>query len=289
MKLSNTKIKASPLVKKIAKDQNIDLKKMSGSGPEGRIIKRDIELNTASQESSEKIINPDLIVPSMMRKVIAKRTTEAKQQIPHFYLTIESSVDKLIDLRKKINENNSVKISFNDLIVKALGLAMKKNPSTNAYWQDNKIYQLKDIDVSVAVAIDEGLITPVIKAVNSKGLNEISLEIRELAKLAKTNSLTPKQYIGGSITVSNLGMFGISEFAAIISPPQASILAVGKIIKKPIVLNDSVTVGNTLKSTLSADHRVLDGAVAGKLLKDFNDIIEDPFEIWMNSNDMEVI
>ena len=287
--VSNTKIKASPFVKKIAKDQNIDLNKMNGSGPDGRIIKRDIESNTPLKIPSEQEINQDFIVPSMMRKVIAKRTTDAKQQIPHFYLTIESNVDKLIDLRKKINENNSIKISFNDLIVKALGMAMKKNPNTNVYWQDNKIYQLKDIDVSVAVAIDEGLITPIIKAVNSKGLNEISLEIRELAKLAKTNSLTPKQYTGGSITISNLGMFGISEFAAIISPPQASILAVGKIIKKPVVLNDSVKVGNTLKSTLSADHRVLDGAVAGKLLKDFNDIIEDPFEIWMNSNDMEVI
>ncbi len=225
----------------------------------------------------------------MMRKVIAKRTTEAKQQIPHFYLTVESNVDKLINLRKKINENNPIKISFNDLIVKALAMAMKKNPNTNAYWEDNKIYQLQDIDISVAVAIDEGLITPVIKSANSKGLNEISLEIRELAKLAKKNSLTPEQYTGGSITVSNLGMFGISEFSAIISPPQASILAVGKIIKKPIVLNDSVKVGHTLKSTLSADHRVLDGAVAGKLLKDFNDIIEDPFVIWINSNDMEVI
>ena len=286
---SNTKIKASLLVKKISKDQNIDLNKINGSGPDGRIIKRDIESNATVKISSEQKISQDFIVPSMMRKVIAKRTTDAKQQIPHFYLTIESNVDKLIDLRKKINENNSIKISFNDLIVKALGMAMKKNPNTNVYWQDNKIYQFKDIDISVAVAIDEGLITPIIKAVNSKGLNEISLEIRELAKLAKTNSLTPKQYTGGSITVSNLGMFGISEFAAIISPPQSSILAVGKIIKKPIVLNDSVKIGHTLKSTLSADHRVLDGAVAGKLLKDFNDIIEDPFEIWMNSNDMEVI
>ena len=287
--VSNTKIKASPFVKKIAKDQNIDLDKFNGSGPDGRIIKRDIESNTSSKAPLEQKINQDFIVPTMMRKVIAKRTTDAKQQIPHFYLTIESNVNKLIDLRKKINENNSVKISFNDLLVKALGMAMKKNPNTNAYWQDNKIYKLKDIDVSVAVAIDEGLITPAIKAVNLKGLNAISLEIKELAKLAKTNSLTPKQYTGGSITVSNLGMFGISEFAAIISPPQASILAVGKIIKKPIVINDSVKVGHTLKSTLSADHRVLDGAVAGKLLKDFNDIIEDPFEIWINSNDMEVI
>ncbi len=285
----NNKFKASPLVKKIATDKNIDLTKINGSGPDGRIIKRDINLNEVSLVSSEQKINQDFIVPSMMRKVIAKRTLEAKQQIPHFYLTIESNVDKLIDLRKKINENNSFRISYNDLIVKALGMAMKKNPDTNVYWQENKIYKLKDIDVSVAVAIDEGLITPVIKKVNSKGLNEVSVEIRELAKLAKTNSLTPNQYTGGSITLSNLGMFGISEFAAIISPPQASILAVGKIIKKPIILNDSVMVGHTLKSTLSADHRVLDGAVAGKLLKDFNDIIENPFEIWMNSNDMEVI
>ena len=286
---SNTKIKASPLAKKIAKDQNIDLTKMDGSGPDGRIIKRDIATNIAPEMSVEQDIDQDFIVPSIMRKVIAKRTLEAKQQIPHFYLTIESNVDKLIDLRKKINDNNSIKISFNDLIVKTLGMAMQKNPNTNVYWQDNKIYKLKNIDVSVAVAIDEGLITPVIKKVNSKGLNEISTEIRELAKLARTNSLTPEQYSGGSITLSNLGMFGISEFSAIISPPQASILAVGKIIKRPIVLNDSVKVGHTLKSTLSADHRVLDGAVAGKLLKDFNDIIEDPFEIWMNSNDMKII
>ena len=224
-----------------------------------------------------------------MRKVIAKRTLEAKQQIPHFYLTIESNVGKLIELRKKINENNSVKVSFNDLIVKALAMAMKKNPNTNVYWQDNQIFKLNDIDVSVAVAIDEGLITPIVKKVNSKGLNEISMEIKELAKLAKTNSLKPEQYTGGSITVSNLGMFGISEFAAIISPPQASILAVGKIIQKPVVVNESIEIGHTLKSTLSADHRVLDGAVAGKLLKDFNDIIEDPFQIWMQSNDMEII
>ena len=224
-----------------------------------------------------------------MRKVIAKRTLEAKQQIPHFYLTVESNVDKLIEIRKKVNENNSIKVSFNDFIVKAIGLAMQKNPNTNVYWQNNKIYKLIDVDVSVAVALDDGLITPIIKKVNSKGLKEVSKEIRELARLAKTNTLMPEQYTGGSITVSNLGMFGISEFQAIISPPQASILAIGKIVKKPIVENNEIKIGNTLKSTLSADHRILDGAVAGKLLKDFNDIIEDPFEIWMKSSDMEVI
>ena len=287
---SDDRIKASPLVKKISKEKNIDLTTINGSGPGGRIIKRDLESHENVKASNTDInFKHEVIKPSTMRKVIAKRTLEAKQQIPHFYLTIESDVGKLIELRKKINENNSVKVSFNDLIVKALAMAMKKNPNTNVYWQDNQIYKLNDIDVSVAVAIDEGLITPIVKKVNSKGLNEISKEIKELAKLAKTNSLKPEQYTGGSITVSNLGMFGISEFAAIISPPQASILAVGKIIQKPVVVNESIEIGHTLKSTLSADHRVLDGAVAGKLLKDFNDIIEDPFQIWMQSNDMEII
>ena len=286
---SDDRLRASPFVKKIAKENNLDLSKFNGTGPEGRIIKRDIDSNNVINTDSNNKIDGEASIPSTMRRVIAKRTLEAKQQIPHFYLTVESNVDKLINLRKKINENNSVKVSFNDLIVKAIGLAMKKNPNTNVYWQDDKIYHLNDIDVSVAVAIDEGLITPIIKKADTKGINTISNEIKYLAKLAKNNSLTPEQYTGGSITVSNLGMFGISEFAAIISPPQASILAVGRIIKKPIVVEDEIVVGNALKSTLSADHRVLDGAVAGKLLKDFNDIIEDPFEIWMKSNDMEVI
>ena len=285
----DNRVKASPLVKKIAKDNNFNLNEIQGTGPRGRIIKRDIKLNKIVHESDDHEIGINVNIPSTMRKVIAKRTLEAKQQIPHFYITVESNADRLIKLRKKINENNSIKISFNDLIVKAIGLAMHKNPNTNVYWKNEKIYKLNDIDVSVAVAIDDGLITPIIKNVNYKGLNEISNEIRDLAKLAKTNSLTPQQYIGGSITVSNLGMFGISEFAAIISPPQASILAVGKITKKPVVVKDEIKIGNTLKSTLSADHRVLDGAIAGKLLKDFNDIIEDPFEIWMESNDMKVI
>ena len=288
-KNSDDRLKASPLVKKIAIENNLDLSKFKGTGPDGRIIKRDIDSNNIAEEIPNTSLKGDITIPSTMRKVIAKRTLEAKQKIPHFYLTVESNVDKLISLRSKINENNLVKVSFNDLIVKAIGLAMKKNPNTNVYWQNEKIYQLNDIDVSVAVAIDEGLITPIIKNADSKGLNIISSEIKELAKLAKTNSLTPEQYTGGSITVSNLGMFGISEFAAIISPPQSSILAIGKIIKKPIVVDDEVVVGNTLKSTLSADHRVLDGAVAGKLLKDFNDIIEDPFEIWMKSSDMEIL
>ncbi len=283
------RFKASNIVKKIAKEKNLDLNKFKGSGPAGRIIKRDLESVRANHNSENLSIEGDHIVPSSIRKVIAKRTLEAKQKIPHFYLTIESKVDKLIQLRDKINENNTIKISFNDLIVKAVGIAIEKNPNTNVYWQNEKIYKLINIDVSVAVAIDDGLITPIIKKVNSKGLNQISDEIRNLANLAKKNLLSPEQYTGGSITVSNLGMYGINEFAAIINPPQASILAVGNIVKKPIVVNNEIKVGNTLKCTLSADHRVLDGAVAGKLLKDFSEIIENPFEIWIKSRDMKVI
>ena len=161
---SEDRIKASPLVKKISKEQNIDLTTITGSGPNGRIVKRDLESDEHSKaSSSETKINFEIIKPSTMRKVIAKRTIEAKQQVPHFYLTIESNVSKLIELRKKINENNSIKVSFNDLIVKALAMAMQKNPNTNVYWQNNQIHKLIDIDVSVAVAIDEGLITPIIK------------------------------------------------------------------------------------------------------------------------------
>ena len=185
---SDDRLKASPLVKKIAKENNLDLSKFNGTGPDGRIIKRDIDSNNIAKEIPNTSFDGNISIPSTMRKVIAKRTLEAKQQIPHFYLTVESNVDKLINLRKKINENNSVKVSFNDLIVKAIGLAMKKNPNTNVYWQNDQIVQLNDIDVSVAVAIDEGLITPIIKNAYSKGLNIISYEIRELAKLAKTNS-----------------------------------------------------------------------------------------------------
>jgi len=285
------KLIASPLVKNLAIEKSIDLKKIKGSGPEGRIIKRDlIKLDDKNNLINENINKNNLIIdPSNIRNIIAKRTTETKQQVPHFYLTIESHVDRLISLRKKINNHNKIKISFNDLIVKAVSLAMQKNQNTNVAWENNKIVKYKTIDVAVAVALQEGLITPIVKEANLKGLNKISKEIKKLAKLAKENKLKPNQYIGGSITVSNLGMFGITEFSAIINPPQSSILAVGSIVQKPIIYENKVVAGHTLTSTLSADHRVLDGAIAGKFLKDFNDIIENPFEIWIASDDMEII
>ncbi len=285
---SNTKQNinfASPFVKKFSKDNNIDLTLIKGSGPDGRIIKKDIQ-NFELQINDENI---SVIEPSSIRKIIAERTTQTKNEVPHFYLTIETRMDKLINLRKKINLNSDVKISFNDLIVKACAMAVAKNPETNISWVNGKIHQYKNIDIAIAVALKEGLITPIVKNADKKGLAEISSEVKSLVKKANQNKLLPEEYSGGSTTISNLGMFGITEFQAIINPPQSNIIAVGSIIEKPVVNAGSIEVGHTMKSTISADHRSLDGAVAAKLLKDFSDILEDPFQIWLNSLDMEVI
>ena len=281
----NDKIIASPIVKKIAKEDGINLDNIKGSGPNGRIIMKDLNITDKVNQK----INDNFYSPSSIRKVIAKRTTETKQNVPHFYLSIESDADKLIEMRKKINENLNEKISINDILVKALAQAQFLNPATNVSWSDGKIIKYETIDVSIAVALKEGLITPIIKDADKKGLIEISLEIKDLVKKANKGSLLPEEYNGGTISISNLGMFGITEFSAIINPPQSSILAVGAIRKVPSVENDAVVITNKLKSTLSADHRVLDGAVAAKLLKDFNDIIEDPFNLWLMSNDMKII
>ena len=276
---------ASPFVKKFSKDNNIDLTLIKGSGPDGRIIKKDIQ-NFELQINDENIT---IIEPSSIRKIIAERTTQTKNEVPHFYLTIETRMDKLINLRKKININSDIKISFNDLIVKACAMAIAKNPETNISWVNGKIHQYLDIDIAIAVALKEGLITPIVKNADKKGLVEISSEIKSLVKKANQNKLLPEEYIGGSTTISNLGMFGITEFQAIINPPQSNIIAVGSIVEKPVANLGIIEIGHTMKSTISADHRALDGAVAAKLLKDFSDILEDPFQIWLNSLDMEVI
>ena len=281
---------ASPYVKKISKEKKIDLKLLKGSGPNGRIIKRDLEnINFENKNLNIKKDNNEGHTPTSMRKIIAERTTLTKQTVPHFYLTIESNVDKLLEMRKKINESSDNKISINDILVKALALSQKQNPKTNVSWVNEKIITYKTIDVSIAVALNEGLVTPIIKDADKKGLIEISNEIKYLAEKSKKGKLLPHQYEGGTISISNLGMFGITEFSAIINPPQSCILAVGTIKKTPFFINDKIRAVNILKSTLSADHRVLDGAVAGKLLKDFNDIIENPFELWLSSKDLELI
>jgi len=195
-----------------------------------------------------------------------------------------------LKLRKIINEQDlNNKISINDILVKALAIAQHNNQETNVSWFDGKIIKYSSVDVSIAVALTDGLITPIIKDANLKGLLEISKEIKILAKKAKEGKLTPEEYTGGTISISNLGMYGINEFAAIINPPQSSILAVGSIQKLPRIEDKEIKIVNILKSTLSADHRVLDGAVAAKLLKDFHDIIENPFDLWLQSKDMELI
>ena len=284
----NQKITSSPYARNFAREQGIQLENIPGSGPNGRIIKRD--LNNNNKFLTKTGFKDKGITPSSIRKIIADRTTVAKQTVPHFYLSIETNVDKLLEMRKKINENSKIKVSLNDIFVKALAQAQKKNPSTNISWIDGKIIQYDSIDVSIAVALDEGLITPIVKNADKKGIKEISNEIKDLVQKSKKGRLLPDEYNGGTISISNLGMFGITDFSAIINAPQSSILAIGAIKKIPgVVKNDEIKVINVLKSTLSADHRVLDGAVAAKLLKDFSDIIEDPFNLWLVSDDMEII
>ena len=283
-------ILASPYAKKIAKEQNVNLTTIKGSGPNNRIIKRDLEIIHKKNQQFISSSKYEIIEPSSIRKIIAERTTIAKNTIPHFYLTIESNVDGLLKLRKMINKQYSNnKISINDILVKAIAISQKNNPQANVSWHDKKIIKYLSVDVSVAVALEEGLITPIIKKADTKGLLEISKEIKILVQKAKQGKLTPEEYTGGTISITNLGMYGISEFNAIISSPQSSILAVGSIQKTPKEKNNEIQIVNTIKSTLSADHRVLDGAVAAKLLKDFSDIIENPFDLWLQSCDMEII
>jgi pyruvate dehydrogenase E2 component (dihydrolipoamide acetyltransferase) len=286
----DSNVLASPYAKKLAKEQNINLSNIDGSGPSGRVIKRDFEKSLEQDQQFITSSKYEIMESSSIRKIIAERTTQTKNTVPHFYLTIESKVDNLLKLRKIINEQDlNNKISINDILVKALAIAQHNNPETNVSWFDGKIIKYSSVDVSIAVALTDGLITPIIKEANLKGLLEISKEIKILAKKAKEGKLTPEQYTGGTISISNLGMFGINEFAAIINPPQSSILAVGSIQKLPRVEDKEIKIANILKSTLSADHRVLDGAIAAKLLKDFHDIIENPFDLWLQSKDMELI
>ncbi|SVB75364.1 uncharacterized protein METZ01_LOCUS228218 [marine metagenome] len=284
----DNKTLASPYVKSVAKKDGLKLENIFGSGPGGRIIKRDLK-NQKTRPPSINVPQENITEPSSIRKIIADRTTTTKQTVPHFYLTIDSNVDKLLQLRKKINENTGTKISINDILVKALAIAQKQNPLTNVSWVEGHVIKYSSVDVSIAVALKEGLVMPIVKNADKKGLIEISKEIKELINKAKTGKLQPPEYTGGTISISNLGMFGITEFSAIINPPQSTILAVGKIKIIPGIIEEEIRPISVLKSTLSADHRVLDGAVAGKLLNDFHELIEDPFDLWLKSNDMEII
>jgi len=299
---------ASPLARRIAANSAIDIASVPGTGPHGRIVKADVEKFIASGGiAAVAVASAPTAAPAApaaasapvgstpphagehieipltgMRKVIAKRLTEAKQTIPHFYLTIECELDNLLEMRKKLNaKSDDYKISVNDFIIRASALALKKLPAANAIWGGDKILQYKDIDISVAVAVDGGLITPVVKAADQKGLAGISNEMKELAGKAKAGKLMPEDYQGGCFSISNLGMFGIKEFSAVINPPQSAILAVGAGTPRPVVKDGALAMATVMSVTLSCDHRVIDGALGAELLQYFKGYIEEPLTMML--------
>lgn len=279
----NGRIKASPLARKMAEDKGIDLNQVEGSGPEGRIVKRDIEdfkPSAASAPSFASEEGQDVKI-SQMRKTIARRLSESKYTNPHFYETIDIDMENAIEARNRLNEISEVKISFNDIVVKACAVALRKHPYVNSSWMDDVIRQHGDVNVAVAVAIEEGLMTPVIKHADKKNLRQISTETRELAGLARDRKLQPEQMEGSTFTVSNLGMFGIEEFTAIINPPNVCILAVGTIRDVPVVKNGEIVPGKRMKVTLSSDHRVVDGAKAADFLSTLRELLENPLSMLL--------
>ncbi len=272
--------KISPLAKKIAQNEGIDVKRLKGTGPYGRIIKADVleSLGSGTRTESRERPEEDTIVEvSNIRQVIAQHLTESKQNVPHFYLTIDCQVDKLISLKNDINsadENN--KVTINDLVIKAVAFSMKKFPDINSSWIDNKILRYSNIDISIAVALEDGLITPIVKNADKKGILSISKEVKDLVSRARSGKLKPEEFQGGGFTISNLGMFGIKAFSAIINPPQSCIMAVGASKKQPIVMNEKIEIAEIMTVTLSVDHRTVDGALGAKFLNAFKHYIESP-------------
>lgn len=283
------RIKASPLARKMAEDKGIKLSAVDGSGPEGRIIKRDIENYKPEEAKKEGAVQipsyaseeDEEIKISQMRKAIARRLSESKFNNPHFYETIDIDMERAIDARVALNEISDVKISFNDIVVKASAMALRKHPEINSSWLGDTIRKHGDVNVAVAVAIDEGLMTPVLNHTDKKTLQQISTETRELAGLARDRKLQPEQMEGSTFTISNLGMFGIEEFTAIINPPNACILAVGAIRDVPVIKNGEVVPGKRMKVTLSSDHRIVDGAKAAQFLNTLRTMIENPLAMML--------
>jgi pyruvate dehydrogenase E2 component (dihydrolipoamide acetyltransferase) len=286
---NGSRVKASPLAKKVALEKGVSLSGLAGTGPGGRIVKKDVLGAPAGGSGGGSSIYPKGPVAkegstklTTMRSVIAKRLLESKTTIPHFYLEIEIDAKPLLDLRAQLNDslgklNPPVKLSLNDFVLKAAAEAVRRVPAVNASFEGDSIRQFPDVQLSFAVAIAEGLITPIIKEAQNKSLIQISGEAKSLAVKAKEGKLKPDEFQGGTFTVSNLGMLGIDSFSAIINPPQAAILAVGNIVKKPVVgPNDEITVGHRQSITLSCDHRVVDGAVGAAYLKELRELIEKP-------------
>ena len=283
------RIKASPLARNMAEERGIKLEDVSGSGPDGRIIKRDIEDYEEKPVAEEEKRAPvtfeseesEDVKVSQMRKTIARRLSESKFTSPHFYETIDIDMKAAVEARSALNEISDVKISFNDIVVKACASALRRHRDVNSSWMEDKIRIHGDVHVAVAVAVEEGLLTPVIKHTDKKNLRQISSETREMAELARNKKLQPEQMEGSTFTISNLGMFGIEEFTAIINPPNASILAVGAIRDVPVVENGEVVPGKRMKVTLSSDHRIVDGAKAAAFLNTLRQMLENPLSMML--------
>ena len=297
---SSSRLKASPLARKIAKDKGIDLAQVKGSAEGGRIVKKDIEGFTPSAVKAivttpaEAKATEVAAIPipqftgvekytekpvSQMRKVIAKRLSESLFTAPHFYLTMSIDMDSAMQARAKINEFASVKISFNDIVLKAVAVALKQHPNVNSSWLGDKIRYNEHVNIGVAVAVEDGLLVPVVRFADGKSLSHISAEVKDFAQRAKTKKLQPQDWEGSTFTISNLGMFGIDEFTAIINPPDACILAVGGIQQVPVVKNGAVVPGNVMKVTLSCDHRVVDGATGSAFLQTLKALLEEPVRL----------
>lgn len=291
----SSRVKISPLARKLAQEKGIDIKAVKGSGDNGRIVKKDVEEfkpsekpSVPSQKPTEtKVTLPTVVgeesfeeVPvSQMRKVIAKRLGESKFTAPHFYLTMEINMDKAVAARTSINEVSPVKVSFNDIVIKAVAVALRSHPKANSSWLGDKIRINHHIHIGVAVAVEEGLLVPVVRFADTKTLSHISAEVKELGGKAKSKKLQPAEMTGNTFTVSNLGMFGIEEFTGIINSPDAAILAVGGIKQVPIVVDGQIKIGNIMKITLSCDHRVLDGANGAAFLQTLKSLLEDPIRL----------
>ncbi|MEC9044086.1 MAG: pyruvate dehydrogenase complex dihydrolipoamide acetyltransferase [Pseudomonadota bacterium] len=291
----DVRVAASPLARRMAEHAGLDLTKISGSGPNGRIIKADIDqvlsqdnalklppVSTVTSPSIEPSAQYDAIPNNSMRKVIASRLTESKQAAPHFYMTVDCNVDALKQVRMELNEKvEGTKISINDLIIRASAIALKQVPEANASWTEEATLVYKTIDISVAVAIEGGLITPIIRDAGAKGVKEISVKMKDLANRAREGKLMPEEYQGGTFSISNLGMYGVKEFSAVINPPQGAILAIGAAEERPIIKDGAVAAATLMTCTLSVDHRVVDGAVGARFLSAFKRLIEDPLTMLL--------
>ena len=274
---SNGRVVASPLAKKLASDKGIDISRVSGSGDGGRIVKRDVEsfqsFGLSSANAIESFRDEEV---SQMRKTIARRLAESKFTAPHFYLTMKIDMDAMMDARDSINSVSKVKISFNDLVIKACSVALKEHPQVNAAWMGDQIRFNEHVHIGVAVAVPDGLLVPVVRFADTKRLSQISAEVKDFVLRANDKKLQPADWQGNTFTISNLGMFGIDEFTAIINTPDSCIMAVGGIEAVPVVKNGQIVPGNVMKVTLSCDHRVVDGASGAKFLQTFKKLMENP-------------